>query len=135
MIQIWLLVFTSACSVMLFGTVAMGGSQEQIASTSPLPGGVASSGPISLYSLIGSPVSLPGSSGSGISVIPSWFPCVDGCSGDLNLDGIVDAGDLGLLIGAWDTDGSIVDGSDLNDDGIVNAADLGLLIGAWGVCQ
>ena len=42
---------------------------------------------------------------------------------------------LGLLISAWDTDGSIIKGSDINGDGIVSAADLGLLIGAWGPCQ
>jgi hypothetical protein len=28
----------------------------------------------------------------------------------------VDASDLGLLIAAWDTDGSIVEGSDINGD-------------------
>ncbi|MDB4780382.1 dockerin type I domain-containing protein [bacterium] len=57
------------------------------------------------------------------------------CLEDLSADGEVDASDLGLLIAAWNTDGSIVAGSDINGDGIVNAADLGLLIGAWGPCQ
>jgi hypothetical protein len=56
------------------------------------------------------------------------------CPGDLDQNGEVDASDLGLLIAAWNTDGSIVDGSDINGDGVVSAADLGLLIGAWGVC-
>ena len=60
-----------------------------------------------------------------------WIPC----PGDLDQNGEVDASDLGLLIAAWNTDGSIVEGSDLKGDGIVCAADLGLLIGAWGPCQ
>ena len=53
------------------------------------------------------------------------------CVGDINQDGIVNAADLGLLIGAWGNKGGA---ADLNDDGLVNAADLGLLIGAWGPC-
>ena len=53
------------------------------------------------------------------------------CVGDINDDGIVNAADLGLLIGAWGNKGGA---ADLNDDGLVNAADLGLLIGAWGPC-
>ena len=57
------------------------------------------------------------------------------CPGDLDQNGEVDASDLGLLIAAWNTDGSIFEGSDINGDGIVSAADLGLLIGAWGPCQ
>lgn len=60
--------------------------------------------------------------------------CESPCTGDLNLDNIVDSADLGLLIAAWNTDGSIVAGSDINGDGIVNAADLGLQIGNWGDC-
>ncbi len=60
--------------------------------------------------------------------------CEPDCSGDLSKDGIVDATDLGLLIAAWNTDGTVVPGSDLNGDGLVNSADLGLLIGAWGLC-
>ena len=61
---------------------------------------------------------------------------IDGCSdthcpGDINGDGQVDAADLGLLIGAWDTNDA---DADINDDGNVDAADLGLVIGAWGLC-
>lgn len=47
---------------------------------------------------------------------------------DLNGDGTVDGGDLGLLLGAWDTDDQA---ADLNDDGTVDGADLGLLLAAW----
>ncbi len=60
--------------------------------------------------------------------------CEAGCPGDLNGDDRVDSADLGLLIAAWNTDGSIVAGSDINEDGIVNAADLGMQIGSWGEC-
>lgn len=48
--------------------------------------------------------------------------------GDLNLDGVVDGADLGLLLGAWDTTSAF---ADLNADGTVDGADLGLLLGAW----
>ena len=52
--------------------------------------------------------------------------------GDLNLDGCVDSGDLGLLIALWGfTDPPF---GDLNGDGIISAADLGLLIGNWAPC-
>lgn len=53
------------------------------------------------------------------------------CPADLNGDGIVDGGDLGLLIGDWGAAGGP---ADLNGDGIVDGADLGLMIGAWGPC-
>ncbi len=47
--------------------------------------------------------------------------------GDLNLDGLVDATDLALLLGAWGTSGT----ADLNIDGTVDAADLAILLGSW----
>lgn len=46
-------------------------------------------------------------------------------AGDLNDDGIVDGGDIGLLIGNWGGSGL----GDLNGDGNVDAADLGLMLG------
>lgn len=54
------------------------------------------------------------------------------CAGDINADGTVDGADLGLLLGAWDTEGGA---ADLNASGTVNGADLGLLLGAWGSCE
>ncbi|MDZ4831368.1 MAG: dockerin type I repeat-containing protein [Phycisphaerae bacterium] len=50
--------------------------------------------------------------------------------GDLNDDGIVDAADLAILLGAW---GPALPCSlaDLNHDGTVDAADLAILLGAW----
>lgn len=49
--------------------------------------------------------------------------------GDLNLDGCIDAGDLGLLIALWGLQDPPF--GDLNGDGTISAADLGLLIGNW----
>ncbi|MFO0874548.1 MAG: CARDB domain-containing protein [Phycisphaerales bacterium] len=45
---------------------------------------------------------------------------------DLNLDGVVDGADLGLLLGNWGG----IDG-DLNGDGVVDGGDLGILLAAW----
>ena len=63
-----------------------------------------------------------------------WLAATSGaplaCLADLNHDGVVDATDLGLLLGSWGVDGI----GDLNGDNIVNAADLGILLGAWGDC-
>ena len=52
------------------------------------------------------------------------------CFGDLNLDGVVNGGDLSLLLGNWGNSGI----GDLNNDGVVNGADIALLLGAWGAC-
>lgn len=60
--------------------------------------------------------------GSGISP-----PCT--CLGDLNVDGVIDGADLGMLLAAWG--GS---GGDLNGDGTTNGADLGILLAGWGPC-
>ncbi|MEC8320951.1 MAG: right-handed parallel beta-helix repeat-containing protein, partial [Planctomycetota bacterium] len=56
----------------------------------------------------------------------------DVARGDLNLDGCIDAGDLGLLIALWGIPDPPV--GDLNGDGVISAADLGLLIGNWTPC-
>ncbi|MBL9118463.1 MAG: hypothetical protein JNL80_00945 [Phycisphaerae bacterium] len=47
---------------------------------------------------------------------------------DLTGDGLVNAGDLALMLGAW---GSAGGPADLNGDGTVDAADLSILLGAW----
>jgi len=62
----------------------------------------------------------PEASGDDIVQIESQTPDLDG-------NGIVDGGDLGLLVANWDQPGR----GDLNGDGIVTGADLGLLIAAW----
>ncbi len=47
---------------------------------------------------------------------------------DLNADGRVDGGDLGVLLGAWSTANAL---ADIDDSGIVDGADLGLLLSGW----
>lgn len=49
---------------------------------------------------------------------------------DLDGNGVVDGGDLGILLGAWGTSDPL---SDLNGDGTVDGGDLGLMLGEWGV--
>ncbi|HMN95676.1 MAG TPA: M12 family metallo-peptidase [Phycisphaerales bacterium] len=61
-------------------------------------------------------------------VIPASWYLHEGA--DLDGNGIVDGADLGLLLGAWGTQGA--GGADLDGSGTVDGADLGLLLGAWG---
>lgn len=51
------------------------------------------------------------------------------CKIELTHDGIVDAADVGVLLGAWGTSDAA---ADLNVDGMVGAQDLAVLLGAWG---
>ena len=53
------------------------------------------------------------------------------CEGDLDGDGEVGGGDLGLMLAAWGTNGG---NADLDGDGLVSGGDLGLLLVAWGGC-
>lgn len=59
------------------------------------------------------------------------------CRSDLNLDGIVNGADLGIVLGAWSTTPDCGEpvSADLNCDCIVDGADLGILLGAWGPCR
>lgn len=61
------------------------------------------------------------------------FRCFGWCEGDFNFDGLVDGGDLGLLISEWGSRSAQLE--DLNDDTIVDGADLGYFLGEWGVCD
>ncbi|MAD20224.1 MAG: hypothetical protein CMJ52_08585, partial [Planctomycetaceae bacterium] len=65
--------------------------------------------------------------------------CVSQCFADIDNNGIIDSGDLGLLIGAWGPCGGGKKGglccADLDGNGLVDSGDLGLLIGAWGSCE
>lgn len=56
------------------------------------------------------------------------------CPGDINEDGFIGPGDLGLLLGAWNEPAATLPLADLNDDGTINSADLGILAGLWGEC-
>jgi hypothetical protein len=53
---------------------------------------------------------------------------------DLNLNGIVDGGDLGVLLAFWGTVSPAFPRADINGDGLVNGADLGTLLSFWGPC-
>ena len=51
---------------------------------------------------------------------------------DFNNDGVVDAADLGLLLGARGIDGVCLDSRfDANCDGLINGAEIGGLLGVW----
>jgi hypothetical protein len=65
---------------------------------------------------------LPASAALAVGVCP--------CVTDLNVDGVTDGADLGLLLSAWGTAG------DADFDGVngVDGADLGVLLAAWGPC-
>ena len=51
------------------------------------------------------------------------------CPADLDGDGLVGGGDLGLLLAAWGTGAA-----DLDGDGAVGGSDLGLMLAAFGAC-
>lgn len=53
----------------------------------------------------------------------------DGCPGDLDCSGRVDAPDVAALLAAWGTGDA-----DLNGDGITGAQDLAALLAGWGPC-
>jgi formylglycine-generating enzyme required for sulfatase activity len=55
------------------------------------------------------------------------------CNGDLNGDGSVNGLDLGILLGAWGSDGRAT-GADIDRSGSVGGGDLGLMLSAWGTC-
>lgn len=60
--------------------------------------------------------------------------CVELCIGDLNGDGVVDGGDLGIMLAYWGSCGKGPCPADFNGDGAVDGADLGLILSAWGDC-
>lgn len=72
--------------------------------------------------------------GSPAQCIAKWQGCLaDACGpADLNSDGVVNGGDLGILLSAWGGGGAA---ADLDGDGTINGADLGALLAAWGPCS
>ncbi|NDG63184.1 MAG: DUF642 domain-containing protein, partial [Planctomycetes bacterium] len=58
----------------------------------------------------------------------------DPCPGDINLNSIVDAVDLAMVLTSWGTSGGEYPRADVNHDGVVNGPDLGALLGGWGIC-
>jgi hypothetical protein len=73
---------------------------------------------------------------SGYAAIGSAFirSLLNDCSADMNIDGIVNSTDLGVLLGAW---GQCTGDSaaDLDANGFVGGTDLCKLLDAWGVCS
>jgi hypothetical protein len=64
----------------------------------------------------------------------SGAPAICDCLADLNSDGVVSGGDLGLLLNAWG--GTAPSGAgDVNHDGQVDGADLALMLNSWGFCD
>ena len=59
----------------------------------------------------------------------TWPDAEEDCFGDFNGDGVVNGGDLGLMVAGWGTAEY-----DLTGDGVTNGADLGLMLNAWGDC-
>lgn len=55
-------------------------------------------------------------------------PCP--CATDLDNDGLTDAPDLAILLGAWGDQGL----TDFDANGTTDASDLAILLGAWGPC-
>jgi polyhydroxybutyrate depolymerase len=53
------------------------------------------------------------------------------CAADVNGDGAIDGGDLGIVLSAW---GSADPIADIDADGMVNGGDLAILLAAWGDC-
>jgi len=75
-------------------------------------------------------------SGSGSFLGPNTL-CSDGgckpsdCDGDTDDSGIVDVGDLLIVIDQWGLSDSP---ADINQDGIVDVSDLLIVVGNWGAC-
>ncbi len=60
------------------------------------------------------------------------LPPVEFCPCDYNFDGVVDAGDMGMILAAW---GPAVDSPyDTNGDGLVDGADFGIFLLCWRQC-
>jgi hypothetical protein len=92
-----------------------------------------SSGSLSLGGTIGQPDAGVVLTGGSLSLTGGFWRVQQAgppCPADLDGNGVVDGGDLGLLLGQWGTAGS----ADFDQTGIVDGADLGVLLGAWGPC-
>jgi hypothetical protein len=77
------------------------------------------------------PVAVPSASSDRAAAFVCERPCGTPCQGDVNGDGVVDGGDLGLLLGIW---GSVYPPADFDGDGVIGGADLGALLSGWGPC-
>ncbi len=71
-------------------------------------------------------IGTPGTTGGTGTLTTS---CASACTGDRNGDTVVDALDLGIILGAWGSSAQ-----DLSGDGVTDGIDLGILLGYWGAC-
>ena len=112
-----------------------GGGEITIRSSSITAGGVVSSGGnFQATSSVGVPISGQAEGGE-FTASGGFLPSAVAeppCPADLNDNGVVNAQDLALLLGAWGPNPGHP--ADINGDGVVNAADLAQLLGNWGPC-
>lgn len=59
--------------------------------------------------------------------------CVEPCPGDINGDSLVNAVDVGQVLGNWGCSGTCGN-ADVTGDGTVDAGDLAAVLGSWGAC-
>ncbi|MFM7807173.1 MAG: hypothetical protein ACKPEA_04485 [Planctomycetota bacterium] len=71
--------------------------------------------------------------GTSVDADNSGVPDECECVGDVDLNGRVDVDDIVAVIIGWGDDGSSP--ADLNADGIVNGGDLALVLGGYGECN
>jgi hypothetical protein len=64
-------------------------------------------------------------------MLGQWGFCPVRCEADLNNDGHVNGADMGLLLSGWDGCG-VRCLADFNSDGVVDGSDLGFMLGQWG---
>jgi hypothetical protein len=55
------------------------------------------------------------------------------CIADIDGNGLVDGGDIALLLTAWGSSGKGLS-ADIDANGFVNGGDMGVLLSSWGVC-
>jgi hypothetical protein len=59
---------------------------------------------------------------------------VCGCWADVTGDGVVNGGDLGVVLSSWGV--ALPTGvGDVNHDAVVNGADLAVVLSNWGICH
>lgn len=68
---------------------------------------------------------------SGNGLVEGFEPG-NNCIGDLDEDGVVDGGDMAVLLAAW---GESTSSADQDGDGLVDGMDLAILVGNWGPCE
>jgi len=68
--------------------------------------------------------------------IARWGRCAT-CLGDIDGSGLVDGGDLAVILGQWGPTmcaAPIPCPGDLDGSGVIDGSDLAIVLGAWGIC-